>query len=73
MKITKLISAIIIITVAFSRGATFNVTDVSSFQAVLTTAGANGEADIINVAAGIYNMGRIFAQYYWRRSKFNNS
>ncbi len=56
MKITKLISAIIIITVAFSRGATFNVTDVSSFQAALTTAGANGEADIINVAAGIYNI-----------------
>jgi len=56
MKITKLISAIIIITATFANGATFNVSNVPSFQTALTTAGANGEADVINVATGFYNI-----------------
>lgn len=34
--------------------AVFNVTDVSSLQSALTTASANGEDDIITVAAGLY-------------------
>lgn len=38
------------------RGATFNVGNPSEFQTALTTAAANGEDDVINVAAGSYNV-----------------
>ena len=36
--------------------ASFNVTNVTSFQNALTTAQGNGEDDTINVAAGTYNI-----------------
>lgn len=39
-----------------ARAATFNVTTVGEFQTALTTAGANGEDDTINVAAGTYDV-----------------
>jgi len=37
-------------------GATFNVANPAEFQTALNTAAANGESDIINVAAGAYNV-----------------
>ncbi len=36
------------------RGATFNVGNPSEFQTALTTAAANGQDDVLNVAAGSY-------------------
>ena len=38
------------------RGATFNVGNPSEFQTALTTAAANDQDDVINVAAGSYNV-----------------
>ena len=37
-------------------GETFNVTSPEEFQSALTIAESNGEDDVINVAAGIYNI-----------------
>jgi len=37
-------------------GETFNVTNPEEFQSALTIAESNGEDDVINVAAGIYNI-----------------
>jgi hypothetical protein len=39
-----------------AQGAQFNVTDPTQLQTALTTAQANGEDDIINVAAGTYDI-----------------
>lgn len=36
------------------HGAVFNVTTVAELQAAFTTAASNGEADTINISAGIY-------------------
>jgi hypothetical protein len=38
------------------QGATFNVSNPSEFQTALTTAAANGQDDVVNVAAGSYNL-----------------
>ncbi|MFZ5452798.1 MAG: right-handed parallel beta-helix repeat-containing protein [Thermodesulfobacteriota bacterium] len=38
------------------RGATFNVNNPSEFQTALTTAAGNGQDDVVNVAAGSYNL-----------------
>jgi len=37
-------------------GETFNVTSPEEFQSALTIAESNGEDDVINVAAGTYNI-----------------
>jgi hypothetical protein len=37
-------------------GATFNVSNPSEFQTALSTAAANGQDDVVNVAAGSYNL-----------------
>lgn len=42
------------------RGATFNVSNPSELQTALTTAAANGQDDVVNVAAGIYNLTSTF-------------
>jgi hypothetical protein len=39
-----------------ARGATFEVSNPSEFQAALTTAAANAEDDVVNVAAGSYTV-----------------
>ncbi len=44
------------ISISPALGATFNVANPAQFQTALNTAAANGEADIINVAAGAYNV-----------------
>jgi hypothetical protein len=44
------------ISISPALGATFNVANQAQFQAALNTAAANGESDIINVAAGAYNV-----------------
>jgi hypothetical protein len=41
---------------AHAEAQTFNVTNPTEFQNALTTAQANGEDDVINVAAGTYNI-----------------
>ncbi len=47
----------------FSHSATFNVANVTEFQTALTTAGNNGENDIIVVAPGTYNVGTTLTYY----------
>jgi hypothetical protein len=44
------------ISISPALGATFNVANPAEFQTALNTAAANGENDIINVAAGAYNV-----------------
>jgi len=60
MKIVRFVLAIIgflsCISISPVKGATFNVANPAEFQTALTTAAANGEADVINVAAGSYNL-----------------
>jgi len=55
-KINLLLIAFGILLTCNSFSATFNVTNVTSFQAALTTAAVNGEDDTINVAEGTYNI-----------------
>jgi len=51
--LTTILTITIIIT---GIAATFNVSTVSEFQNALNTAATNGEDDVINVAAGTYNI-----------------
>ncbi|HSG57999.1 MAG TPA: hypothetical protein VLA06_00575, partial [Woeseiaceae bacterium] len=53
----KLFGAALLLAPAFfAQAATFNVSTPAEFQAALTAAQANGENDVINVAAGNYNV-----------------
>ena len=52
--LSTFVSAILIYSTVF--GATFNVTTPAQFQTALTTAQANNANDVINVAAGTYNI-----------------
>jgi hypothetical protein len=60
MKLKGVISFVLLLAFfalpATTSAAVFNVTDVSGLQTTLNTAAANGENDIINVAAGNYNV-----------------
>lgn len=51
-----LVILITVSTASTAMGATFNVTNPAEFQTALSTAAANNENDIINVAAGAYNI-----------------
>ena len=44
----------LVVTVSGASAATFNVSNPAEFQTALTTAQANGDSDVINVAAGTY-------------------
>lgn len=46
----------VVLTAATVFGATFNVTNPTEFQNALLTARSNGEDDVVNVAAGTYNL-----------------
>jgi hypothetical protein len=62
MKITQLQFGLVItgflfcISISPVKGATFNVSNPSEFQTALTTAAANGQDDVVNVAAGSYSV-----------------
>jgi len=51
-----LCAALLIALATSAHAATFNVSTPAEFQAALTTAQANGENDLINVAAGTYDI-----------------
>lgn len=54
-------TAILITAMALNvRAAVFDVGDAAGFQAALDDAAVNGEADIINVAAGTYNQAFLY-------------
>ncbi|PKP02729.1 MAG: hypothetical protein CVU11_10775 [Bacteroidetes bacterium HGW-Bacteroidetes-6] len=60
---TLLLTSLLTFFAHFSHSATFNVANITEFQTALTTAGNNGENDIIVVAPGTYNVSTTLTYY----------
>ena len=58
-----LILLLVFLVCRIASGATFNVTNPTEFQNALTIAQSNGEDDVINVAAGTYNITSTLTYY----------
>jgi hypothetical protein len=56
MKSLGLMVILMVVSAATALGATFDVTSPAEFQSAMTAAAANDEDDVINVAAGTYNI-----------------
>jgi hypothetical protein len=56
IKYTSILLVFLLVLVSQIQSEEFNISNPAEFQSALTIAASNGEADVINVAAGTYNI-----------------